>query len=288
MREYEGCTTTDELIITALREDIGTGDITTLSVISDDAVAYGRYVAKEDGVLCGIDVAKRVYDILDGGAGRVTFTSHFEDGDTFHRGDVLAEVRGHAVTLLTGERVGLNLLQHMSGVATVTRQAVMAVAGTHARIADTRKTTPGMRVLEKYAVRVGGGSNHRFNLADGVLIKDNHIVAAGGITAAVEAARRRAPHTLKIEVEVENEAQLCEALAAKADIIMLDNMDEETMERAVRTVAGRALTEASGNMGERDLHAVAMTGVDLISIGALTHSARALDISLKFTLNEEK
>lgn len=288
MREYEGCGTTDELIMTALREDIGTGDITTLSVISDDAVAYGRYIAKEDGVLCGIGVVARVYELLDGGAGRVTFTPHFADGDTFRRGDVLAEVRGHAITLLTGERVGLNLLQHMSGVATVTRQAVLAVAGTNARIADTRKTTPGMRVLEKYAVRVGGGSNHRFNLADGVLIKDNHIVAAGGITAAVAAARRRAPHTLKIEVEVENEAQLYEALAASADIIMLDNMDEEAMTKAVRIVAGRALTEASGNMGERDLHAVAMTGVDLISIGALTHSARALDISLKFRLDEGK
>ncbi len=269
------------LLRDALREDIGTGDITTLSVIDRKRQGYGRYVAKEDGVLCGMDVVEEVFRMLDDS---VVLTRHFEDGASFRRGDVLAEVRGNAVSILSGERVGLNLLQHLSGIATCTRAAVDAVAGTCAHIADTRKTTPGMRVLEKYAVRVGGGSNHRFNLADGVLIKDNHIVAAGSITEAVLAAKRRAPHTLKVEVETETMEQVDEALAAGADIIMLDNMDNETMRAAVLKINRRALTEASGNMGERDLRAVAETGVDLISIGALTHSVHALDISLKFVV----
>lgn len=269
------------LLRDALREDIGTGDITTLSVIDSDRQGYGRYIAKEDGVLCGMDVVEAVFRMLDPS---VVLTRHMEDGASFIRGDVLAEVRGNAVSILSGERVGLNLLQHLSGVATRTREAVDTVAGTSAQIVDTRKTTPGMRVLEKYAVRVGGGSNHRFNLADGVLIKDNHIVAAGSITEAVRAAKRRAPHTLKVEVETETMEQVDEAIAAGADIIMLDNMDNETMRAAVERVAGRALTEASGNMGERDLRSVAETGVDLISIGALTHSVRALDISLKFVV----
>ncbi len=271
----------DRLIAEALNEDIGTGDITTLSVIDKNRRAHGRYIAKEDGILCGMQIAERVYRMLDP---EVEFTAHFEEGQAFKKGDVLAEVRGNAVTLLSGERVGLNLMQHLSGIATRTRAAVDAVAGTGATIVDTRKTTPGMRVIEKYAVRVGGGSNHRFNLADGVLIKDNHIVAAGGITPAVKAAKRHAPHTIKVEVEVETEAQLREALDAGADIIMLDNMNEEMMTKCVKIVDGKAITEASGNMGERDLYAVAKTGVDLISIGALTHSARALDISLKFVI----
>ncbi len=271
----------DRLITDALDEDIGTGDITTLSVIDKGRRAHGRYIAKEDGILCGMQIAERVYRMLDPD---VEFTAHFSEGQAFKKGDVLAEVRGNAVTLLSGERVGLNLMQHLSGIATRTRAAVDAVAGTNATIVDTRKTTPGMRVIEKYAVRVGGGSNHRFNLADGVLIKDNHIVAAGGITPAVKAAKRHAPHTIKVEVEVETEEQLREALDAGADIIMLDNMNEEMMTKCVKIVDGRAITEASGNMGERDLYAVAKTGVDLISIGALTHSARALDISLKFVI----
>ena len=196
--KFIGGDAVDSLIRAAFREDIGTGDITTLSVIPANARAYGRYIAKEDGVLCGMDIAERVYELLgeEMGESEITFVRHFEDGQPFHRGDVLAEVRGDAVTLLSGERVGLNLMQHLSGIATLTRQAVDSVAGTNAKIVDTRKTTPGMRVIEKYAVRVGGGTNHRFNLADGILIKDNHIVAAGGITAAVKAARRRAPHTL--------------------------------------------------------------------------------------------
>lgn len=269
------------LLRDALKEDIGTGDITTLSVIDRERQGYGRYVAKEDGILCGMDVVEEVFRILDPS---VSLVRHFEDGASFRRGDVLADVSGNAVSILSGERVGLNLLQHLSGIATRTREAVDAISGTSAQIVDTRKTTPGMRVLEKYAVRIGGGGNHRFNLADGVLIKDNHIVAAGSITEAVSAAKHHAPHTLKVEVETETMEQVDEALAAGADIIMLDNMDNDTMRSAVRKIAGRALTEASGNMGERDLRAVAETGVDLISIGALTHSVRAMDISLKFVV----
>lgn len=270
-----------KLIEDALSEDIGTGDITTLSTIPRERTAEGKYRAKEDGILSGIDIAKEVYRIIDP---QVEFTAFFSEGERVKKGDIIAEVKGNARSLLTGERVGLNLMQRMSGIATRTSEAVKAVEGTSAKIADTRKTTPGLRVIEKMAVRAGGGTNHRFNLADGILIKDNHIVAAGGITAAVEAARKNAPHTLKIEVEVEDLLQLEEALAAGADIIMLDNMDNDTMREAVKLTAGRAITEASGNMGDRDLRAVAETGVDIISIGALTHTVRALDISLKFTL----
>ena len=271
----------DAILRYALEEDIGTGDITTLSTIPADARAHGRYIAKEDGILCGIDVAKRTFELL---GADVEFTVYKNDGDEIKRGDIIAEVSGNAVGVLTGERIGLNIMQRLSGVATSTRKAVDAVAGTKAKICDTRKTTPGLRVLEKYAVRVGGGTNHRFNLADGVLVKDNHIVAAGSITNAVAAAKKSVPHTLKIEVEVEDFDQLAEALEAGADIIMLDNMLVEDMARAVEITNGRAMLEASGNMGERDLLEVAKTGVDLISIGALTHSVKALDISLKFRL----
>ena len=269
----------DRLILTALREDIGTGDITTLSTVDPEAMIHGRYIAKDDGIICGIDVVRRVFDALDAG---VDYRPLKEDGDRVSRGELIATVSGNAVTVLSGERVGLNLLQHLSGIATATRKAVDTVKGYGTKIIDTRKTTPGLRILEKYAIRVGGGSNHRYNLADGILITDNHIVAAGVITAAVEAARRRAPHTLKIEVETENLDQVREAIEAGADIVMLDNMDVSTMREAVKLISGRALTEASGNMGERDLCEVASTGVDLISIGALTHSVKAMDISLKF------
>ena len=273
--------TTSDLIQTALREDLATGDITTLSVIDRDREAHGRFIAKEDGIVCGLSLIADVYHALDE---EVNVVYHVPEGGQIRRGDLVAEVFGRAVSLLSGERVALNLLQHLSGIATATSKAVAAVEGYKARITDTRKTTPGMRVLEKYAVKVGGGSNHRFCLADGILIKDNHIVAAGGITAAVEAARRNAPHTLKIEVEVEDRAQMEEALAAGADIIMLDNMSCPEMKECVDLIAGRAVVEASGNMGDRNLTEVAATGVDLISIGALTHSVKALDISLKFTL----
>ena len=274
----------DGILENALREDVGTGDITTLSTISPDRTVTGKYIAKESGVICGLDVVRRVFALLDPS---IVLEARIQDGGAVQKGDIVAIVRGNARNVLTGERVGLNLLQHMSGVATQTARAVAAVAGTKAKIVDTRKATPGLRILDKYAVRAGGGGNHRFNLADGILIKDNHIVAAGGIANAVRAARENAPHVLKIEVEVENFAQLDEALSAGADIIMLDNMTIEDMRRAVKTVNGRALTEASGNMGDKtpeQLRAVAETGVDFISIGALTHSVRALDISLKFVL----
>lgn len=269
----------NDLIARSLKEDIGTGDITTLSTIPAEKTITGRFIAKENGILCGMDVAKAVFCFIDPAIALKTVKN---DGERIEKGEVIATVEGNARNILTGERLALNLMQHMSGIATRTREAVDQVAGTAARIADTRKTTPGLRVLEKYAVKCGGGSNHRFNLADGVLIKDNHIEAAGGITPAVKMARENIPHTLKIEVEVETFPQLEEALEAGADIIMLDNMSYEDMKKAVEIVGSRALTEASGNMGEKDLKTVAETGVDLISIGALTHSVKALDISLKF------
>ena len=270
-----------QLIRTALEEDCGNGDVTTAATIPESAVAHGRYIAKEDGILCGMPVVRAVFDEIDPD---IALKVNFEEGQPFKKGDILAEVSGNARSVLTGERVGLNLLQHMSAIATATAAAVKQVEGYKAKITDTRKTTPGLRYLEKLAVRVGGGTNHRFNLSDGVLIKDNHIVAAGSITAAIEAARKSVPHTLKIEVEVEDFQQLDEALKAGADIIMLDNMSCEDMKKDVETVNGRAVLEASGNMGERDLKEVAATGVDIISIGALTHSVKALDISLKFKL----
>lgn len=271
----------DKLIMNALSEDVGTGDITTESTIPKTARAHGLYKAKESGVLCGIGVAARVFELIDRD---IEFTPLKRDGDRIEKGEIIAEVRGKATNVLTGERVGLNLMQRMSGIATRTAEAVAQVEGTGAKICDTRKTTPGLRVVEKYAVKVGGGTNHRFNLADGILIKDNHIVAAGSITNAVRAARANAPHTLKIEVEVETFDELNEALDAGADIIMLDNMSCEDMKKAVGIVNGRAVTEASGNMGDRNLKEVADCGVDLISIGALTHSVRSLDISLKFRI----
>lgn len=271
----------DKIILNALEEDVGTGDITTESTIPEDRIAHGLYKAKEDGILCGVGVAARVFELIDPS---IEFTAFKKDGDRIEKGEIIAEVCGKATNVLTGERTGLNLMQRMSGIATRTAEAVKQVEGTSSKICDTRKTTPGLRVIEKYAVKVGGGTNHRFNLADGILIKDNHIVAAGSITEAVTAARENAPHTLKIEVEVESFDELNEALEAGADIIMLDNMSCEDMKKAVEIVNGRAITEASGNMGDRDLAKVAACGVDLISIGALTHSVRALDISLKFKI----
>ena len=274
--EYLGL---DEFLLSALREDIGTGDVTTCCCVSSDAVSSGFFIAKEPGVVCGLGVAAHVFELIDGS---IHISPCVDDGDFVEIGDVIAEISGPSRGILTGERTALNLLQHMSGVATRTAEAVGAVTDTGTKIVDTRKTTPGLRVLDKYAVRCGGGSNHRFNLSDGVLIKDNHIVAAGGITNAISFARSSCPLTLKIEVETETLEQVEEALSAGADIIMLDNMSAEMMAEAVKKIDGRALTEASGNMGSRDLRAVAETGVDFISIGALTHSVKALDISLRF------
>ena len=275
----------------ALFEDVGTGDITTDTCVPEDAVSKGLFIAKESGVISGIGVLKRVFELVDD---RVCVTPLVTDGDTVYAGDVIAGISGPSRAILTGERTALNLLQHMSGIATKTAEAVREVSGTKTRILDTRKTTPGLRALDKYAVRCGGGTNHRFNLTDGILIKDNHIKAAGGIKNAVERVRKNIPagmpsvvettHELSgfIEVETENLEQVKQALDAGADIIMLDNMTPELMEEAVKLIDSRAYTEASGNMGERDLKEIAETGVDFISIGALTHSVKALDISLKF------
>lgn len=269
----------NELIARALAEDIGTGDITTQSTVPHDTVIKGRFIAKSPGVLCGTGIAKAVFAYVDA---QVNMEAFFRDGDKVNKGDVIGTVEGRAVSVLTGERLALNFMQRLSGIATRTRQAADEVAGYPVKIIDTRKTTPGLRVLEKYAVRAGGGYNHRITLADGVLIKDNHIKAAGGITPAVKAALKNAPHTLKIEVEVESLEMVREALEAGADIIMLDNMTSELMAQAVKLINQKALVEASGNMDEKNLKEVAATGVDLISIGALTHTVRPMDISLRF------
>ena len=269
----------DNFLLDALKEDIGTGDITTECCVPEEAQSRAVFRCKQAGVVCGLEVARRVFFLLDL---KVQFESKVSEGTKVQVGDVVATISGPSRSILSGERVALNLMQHMSGVATQTARMVERVAGTKAVIVDTRKTTPGMRVLEKYAVRMGGGTNHRFNLADGVLIKDNHIVAAGGITNAVNNARKMVPHTLKIEVETTNFEEIQEALEAGADIIMLDNMSCADMKKAVGLIAGRAKVEASGNMGSRDIREVAEAGVDLISIGALTHSVEALDISLQF------
>ena len=269
----------DPIIRNALAEDIGTGDITTESTILPGTRISGRLLAKEAGRICGLPVFCRVFALLDP---TVKIELLASEGTDVQSGDLIARISGPARSLLTGERVALNFLQRLSAIATRTAWAVSQVEGTRARIVDTRKTTPGLRVLEKYAVRVGGGANHRFNLADGILIKDNHIQAAGSISAAISAARRHAPHTLRIEVEVEDSVQIAEALDCRADIIMLDNMDQAGIEAAVAQIDSQALIEISGNMGDKDLRALAATGIDLISIGALTHTVRAMDLSLRF------
>ena len=266
----------DDLIKRSLEEDIGYGDITTLSVVPAEQISEGLFIAKAAGVIAGLEVARAVFRQLDP---EIIFTGLIKDGDAVQSGETIAKVRGRSRALLTGERTALNFLQRLSGIASQTRQWVEIIKDSQASLLDTRKTTPGLRVLEKYAVAVGGARNHRFGLYDGVMIKDNHIIAAGGIQRAVAMARARVPHTLKIEVEVENLDQLQVALTAKADIIMLDNMDPATMKAAVAIVKGRALLEASGGIKAANLLEVAQTGVDFISMGALTHSAFSLDIS---------
>jgi nicotinate-nucleotide pyrophosphorylase (carboxylating) len=277
-----------EIVRLALAEDIGTGDITTETTVPSDLGATGVFLAKSSGVLSGLAAVREVFRQVDA---RVEVTSLRADGERFAAGDHLATVRGPARGMLSGERVALNFLQRLSGVATATARYVEAVQGTRARIIDTRKTTPGMRLLEKAAVRHGGGFNHRVGLSDGVLIKDNHLAAIGGhdrIQRAVTAARRQAPHTLKVEVEVTSLDELTMALEAGADVIMLDNMNLATMAEAVRRAGGRALLEASGGITLESARAVAETGVDLISVGALTHSSPALDISLEIELSRER
>lgn len=268
----------DEIIVNALKEDVNYVDVASDYLIPEDQRDEAYFVAKADGVLCGLSVAMRVFELLDD-----TFEAKLykHDGDRIQKGDLIAEFSGKTVLLLKGERTALNLLQHMSGIATATTAAVELVKGTNAQITDTRKTLPGLRALQKYAVTCGGGKNHRFNLSDGAMLKDNHIDAGGGITNAVNALRGKLGHMVKIEVETRDLAEVREALAAGADIIMLDNMSNEMMREAVQIIDGRAKTEASGGITLETIAEVAKTGVDIISLGALTHSVKAFDISMK-------
>ena len=268
----------DDIIITALKEDINYIDVTTDYLIDDDSISEAYYVAKDDGVLCGIDIAKRVFMLLDDS---IVFETKIKDGEKVKKGDILAEMKGSTKTLLKGERTALNLLQHLSGIASATNRCVEKVKGTRAQITDTRKTLPGLRALQKYAVTVGGGKNHRFNLSDGAMLKDNHIDAGGGIPATISKLRNKIGHMVKIEVEVRNLSELKDAIDAGADIIMLDNMSYDEMREAVKINDGRRLLEASGNVTEENIRDVAETGVDIISLGALTHSVKCFDISMK-------
>ena len=268
----------DPLLLAALREDISNEDVSTNAVIREETPGEVELLAKQDGVIAGLDVFARVFTLLDE---RTEVTFLCKDGDAVRSGQLLGRVRGDIRVLLSGERVALNLLQRMSGIATCAREMAAALQGTNTRLLDTRKTTPGLRILEKYAVRVGGGYNHRFNLSDGILLKDNHIAAAGGVREAVRLAREYAPFLQKVEVEVETLEMVDEAVAAGADVIMLDNMPVEDMREAVRRIAGRAQTECSGNVTREKLQALADIGVDYISSGARTHSAPILDISMK-------
>lgn len=268
----------DEMILAALREDITSEDISTNSVMREYRLGEVELICKEDGVIAGLAVFKRVFELLDP-ATEVTFTC--KDGDTVKKGEQLGIVRGDIRVLLSGERTALNYLQRMSGIATYTRAIADLLKGSKTKLLDTRKTTPNMRVFEKYAVKVGGGYNHRFNLSDGILLKDNHIGAAGGVAEAVRMAKEYAPFVRKIEIEVESIEMVKEALEAGADIIMLDNMSVEDMKEAVRLAKGRAETECSGNVTRENVARLVDIGVDYISSGALTHSSPILDLSLK-------
>lgn len=268
----------DGILQSALLEDINYIDVATDYLLEDSEIQTGRFMAKADGVLCGLEVGLRVFALLSPDFSIERFK---KDGDRLQKGDLIATVTGPVTALLKGERTALNLMQHMSGIATETARCVELVKGTRAMITDTRKTLPGLRALQKYAVVCGGGRNHRFNLSDGAMLKDNHIDAAGGITPAVEKLRARLGHMVKIEVETRTLNEVAEALAVGAEIIMLDNMDCITMKKAVEMTAGRALLEASGGITEETLREVAETGVDIISLGALTHSVKAFDISMK-------
>ena len=268
----------DDAIMSALKEDITGEDITTNSVMRGFKQGEVELICKEDGVIAGLYVFKRVFELLDE---KTEVTFFFKDGDTVKSGEKIGIVRGDIRVLLSGERTALNFLQRMSGIATYTRSVSELWKGSKTKLLDTRKTTPNMRVFEKYAVKVGGGYNHRYNLSDGILLKDNHIGAAGGVKEAVEMAKEYAPFVRKIEVEVENLDMLKEALEAGADIIMLDNMSVEDMKKAVKLAAGKAETECSGNVTKENIKKLTDIGVDYISSGALTHSAPILDLSLK-------
>lgn len=268
----------NEIIKVALKEDVNYLDVSSCFIFDDDHRSFANYIAREEGILCGIDASLRVFTLLDDTS---SFETFFKDGDKIKKGDIIARISCKTTALLQGERTSLNLLQHMSGVATITKRAVLAIEGTAASVAETRKTLPGLRVLQKYAVLTGGGKNHRFNLSDAAMLKDNHIDAVGGIEKAVALLRERAGHTIKIEVETRNLSEVEQALRAGADIIMLDNMSLDEMREAVKLIDRRALTEASGDVTLENIKEVAETGVDIISMGALTHSVKAFNVSLK-------
>lgn len=269
---------TDEIIERALREDINYVDAATDYLLDDDDVSTARFVAKASGILCGIDIAVRVFEMLDKD---IQVQINIKDGGKVEKGDVIAVVTGKTKAILKAERTSLNILQHMSGIATETAKYAECCKGTRAHVTETRKTLPGLRAIEKYAVTVGGGKNHRYNLSDGAMLKDNHIDAYGSITKAVEALRSKMGHMIKIEVEVRNEEELREALSCNADVIMLDNMTCEQMKKCVEIADGKAVLEASGNVTLDNMAEVAATGVDIVSVGALTHSVKAFDISLR-------
>jgi len=271
----------DEVLVNALKEDVGSGDITTASLVPEDHVSVAVIIAKEDIVLAGLPFAERVFHLVDSS---IQFRPLKREGSRVRKGSVVARIRGNTGGILVAERTALNLLQRMSGIATLTNAYIEAVKGLKVEITDTRKTAPGLRAFDKYAVRAGGGRNHRYGLYDGVLIKDNHISAAGGVRKAVKLARSRMHHLLKIEVEARNISEVRESLSAGADIIMLDNMDVKSMKKAVEIIRQKSpdvMIEASGNMNPENIREVAETGVDLISVGALTHSAPAADLSLQ-------
>lgn len=268
----------NNLILMALREDVSNEDITTNSILREKNLGKVKLICKENGILAGIEVFKRVFQLLDE---NIEFSITKKDGEQIIKNEVIGEVYGDVRAILTGERTALNYLQHMSGIATYTNNMVKLLKGSNIKLLDTRKTTPNMRIFDKYSVKIGGGYNHRYNLSDGVLIKDNHIDAAGSISEAVRLVRSYVPFVRKIEVEVENLEMLAEALEAGADIIMLDNMNPELMKEAVKIIAGRAETECSGNISKENIEKIKDIGVDYISSGALTHSAPILDFSLK-------
>lgn len=270
----------DDVITRALAEDINYIDLATDYLLDDEEVSTASFIAKAEGVLCGIDCALRVFTLIDGD---VKSEIKIKDGGAVCKGDVIATVTGRTKSILKGERTALNILQHMSGIASETAKYVKCCEGTNCTIAETRKTLPGLRALEKYAVVVGGGKNHRFNLSDGAMLKDNHIDAYGSLSNAVAALREKVGHMVKIEVEVRSYEELWEALTCGADVIMLDNMTTEQMAECVKIAGGKSVLEASGNITLANAAEVAQTGVDIISVGALTHSVKAFDISLRIT-----
>ncbi|UZW14520.1 carboxylating nicotinate-nucleotide diphosphorylase [Clostridium pasteurianum] len=267
----------DNIIIDALKEDGAYDDITTNSIVNTENRCKVDLIVKEDGILCGTEVFKRVFEVLGG----VSVEFYAKDGDNVKNGQVIAEIKGSTSSVLSGERVALNILQRMSGIATLTNKFIEKLQGTKTKLLDTRKTTPNLRVLERYAVKIGGGENHRYNLSDGVLIKDNHIAAAGGIKNAIEMTRKNVSFVKKIEVETETLEQVKEAVSAKADVIMLDNMKIDTIRKALDIINGGALTEVSGNVDLETIRSLAETGVDYISTGYVTHSYKVLDLSMK-------